>query len=208
MGSPHHRKELSSLAFSRSEQLLKHKMAALAEQALSQDPTVEELVDSDDDMPTLSSAPVAIDEEDEKGSSRGEKKARKAISKLGLQLVPGVERVTMKKSKNIMFVVAKADVYKAGSNQYVIFGEAKIEDLAARAAEEGRQQRSNQQYQQQQSAPTPAPAAAEEDVDMTGVTATDVDLVVGQAGCSRADAVQALKNNDNDIVNAIMELTM
>jgi len=183
-------------------------MAALAEQVAPQDPTVEELVDSDDDMPTLSSAPAVVEDEDEKGSSRGEKKARKAISKLGLQLVPGVERVTMKKSKNIMFVVSKADVYKAGSNQYVIFGEAKIEDLAARAAEEGRAQRANQQYQQQRSAPTPAPAAAEEDVDMTGVSATDVDLVVGQAGCSRADAVQALKNNDNDIVNAIMELTM
>jgi nascent polypeptide-associated complex subunit alpha len=183
-------------------------MAALAETLASQDPTVEELPDSDDDMPELASAPVAVEEDEEKGSSRGEKKARKAISKLGLTLIEGVERVTMKKSKNIMFVVAKADVYKNGSNQFVIFGEAKIEDLAARAAEEGRQQRSQQQYQQQQSAPTPAPAAVEEDVDMTGVSATDVDLVVGQAGCSRSDAVNALKNNDNDIVNAIMELTM
>ena len=32
--------------------------------------------------------------------------------------------------------------------------------------------------------------------------------VVGQAGCTRAQAVTALKNNDNDIVNAIMEMTM
>ncbi len=186
-------------------------MAALAEQVAAADPKVEELADSDDDMPTLSSAPVAVEEE-EKGSSRGEKKARKAISKLGLQVIEGVERVTMKKSKNIMFVVSKPDVYKSpSSNQYVIFGEAKIEDLAARAAEEGRQQRSYQQYQQQQqqqSAPASATAAKEEDVDMTGVSATDVELVVGQAGCSRADAVRALKNNDNDIVNAIMELTM
>lgn len=29
-----------------------------------------------------------------------------------------------------------------------------------------------------------------------------------QASCSRAQAVQALKKNDMDIVNAIMELTM
>jgi nascent polypeptide-associated complex subunit alpha len=174
------------------------------------DPMVEELVDSDDDMPELASAPV-VEEPEEKGSSRGEKKARKAISKMGLKQIEGVERVTMKKSKNIMFVVAKADVFTGGANQYVVFGEAKIEDLAARAAEEQRQQRASQAFQQAAAPEASAPATAaadEEDVDMTGVEAKDVDLVVGQAGCSKADAVKALKNNDNDIVNAIMELTM
>ena len=175
------------------------------------DPMVEELVDSDDDMPELASAPV-VEEAEEKGSSRGEKKARKAISKMGLKQIEGVERVTMKKSKNIMFVVAKADVFTGGASQYVVFGEAKIEDLAARAAEEQRAQRASQAFQQQAAPEAAAPAAAaaadEEDVDMTGVEAKDVDLVVGQAGCSKADAVKALKNNDNDIVNAIMELTM
>ncbi len=46
-----------------------------------------------------------------------------------------------------------------------------------------------------------------EDVDMTGVNAKDVDLVISQARCTKADAVNALKDNDNDIVNAIMQLT-
>ena len=46
------------------------------------------------------------------------------------------------------------------------------------------------------------------DVDDTGVDPKDIDLVVGQSGCTRGQAVTALKNNDNDIVNAIMELTM
>ena len=90
-------------------------------------------------------------------------------------------------------------------------GEAKVEDLAARAAEEGRAQRAQQQFQQQQTATeggAAAPAAVEEDdVDMEGVEPKDVDLVVGQARCSKADAVKALKNNDNDIVTAIMELS-
>ncbi len=47
-----------------------------------------------------------------------------------------------------------------------------------------------------------------EDVDMNGVNAQDVYLVIGQARCTKVDAINALKNNDNDIVNAIMELTM
>ena len=48
----------------------------------------------------------------------------------------------------------------------------------------------------------------DEDVDESGVEAKDIDLVVSQANVSRAKAVKALRANDGDIVNAIMELTM
>jgi len=57
---------------------------------------------------------------------------------------------------------------------------------------------------------TMAPLAEEEDeddVDDTGVEARDIDLVMTQAGVSKANAVSALKANDGDIVSAIMELT-
>jgi hypothetical protein len=36
----------------------------------------------------------------------------------------------------------------------------------------------------------------------------DIELIMSQAGVSREKAIQALKKNDNDIVNAIMDLTM
>lgn len=35
-----------------------------------------------------------------------------------------------------------------------------------------------------------------------------IELVMSQANVSRSKAVKALRNNSNDIVNAIMELTM
>ncbi|CAG0881388.1 unnamed protein product [Darwinula stevensoni] len=44
----------------------------------------------------------------------------------------------------------------------------------------------------------------EEEVDETGVEEKDIDLVMSQANVSRGKAVRALKNNNNDIVNAIM----
>jgi nascent polypeptide-associated complex subunit alpha len=47
-----------------------------------------------------------------------------------------------------------------------------------------------------------------EDVDISGIEEKDIELVVAQAGCSRAKAVAALRKNDNDIVNSIMELTI
>lgn len=69
--------------------------------------------------------------------NRNEKKARKAVQKLGMKPVPSIVRVTVKKSKNILFVISKPDVHKSpSSNTYVIFGEAKIEDLSAQAQQQ------------------------------------------------------------------------
>ena len=41
-------------------------------------------------------------------------------------------------------------------------------------------------------------------LDEAGVEGKDIELVMSQAGVSRVKAVRALKNNQNDIVNAIM----
>jgi len=166
---------------------------------------------------------------DESGSkakqSRSEKKARKVMSKLGLKQVTGVNRVAIRKSKNILFVINKPDVYKSpASDTYIVFGEAKIEDLSQKA-----QMAAAEKFKAPEAGagglasglesvaaginqPTTAPIAEESDeeqeVDETGVEAKDIELVMSQANVSRVKAVKALKNNNNDIVNAIMELTM
>ena len=44
----------------------------------------------------------------------------------------------------------------------------------------------------------------DEEVDEEGVEGNDIDLVMSQANVSRSKAVKALKNNANDVVNAIM----
>ncbi len=98
--------------------------------------------DSDDDVPELEEedttgandksnafAAAGIQEEpvSKAKQSRSEKKARKAMSKLGLKSVTGVTRVTIRKSKNILFVVNKPDVYKSPAGEtYIVFGEAKV----------------------------------------------------------------------------------
>ena len=41
-------------------------------------------------------------------------------------------------------------------------------------------------------------------VDEAGVEAKDIELVMSQANVKRSKAIKALKNNGNDIVNAIM----
>jgi len=148
--------------------------------------------------------------------SRSEKKARKAIAKLGLKQVPGVSRVTIVKSRNILFVINKPDVYKSPQVEtYIVFGEAKIEDLSQQmqmaAAQKFRAPEAGAAAAGDAPSATSKPIqeeSEEEEVDESGVEAKDVELVVSQANVSRRKAVKALRNNNNDIVNAIMELTM
>jgi len=146
--------------------------------------------------------------------SRSEKKARKLFSKLGLKQVQGIQRVCIRKSKNILFVINKPDVYKSpGSDTYIVFGEAKIEDLGQHAA-----QLAANQFKQAEAPAAPGLAAQqrqepaeesdEEEADATGIEDKDIELVMSQANVSRNKAIKALRGSSNDIVNAIMDLTM
>jgi len=112
-------------------------------------------------------------------------------------------------------VINNPDVYKSpNSDCYIIFGEAKIEDLNSQAQASAAQQLVQAAQQNKDIAAAEgkkeAAAAPEEDdgeeVDEEGVDDKDIDLVMSQANVSRKKAVKALKNNDNDIVNAIMEV--
>jgi nascent polypeptide-associated complex subunit alpha len=201
------------------------------------------------DPAAMAQAMSAFQREEAAKQNRNEKKSRKAMSKLGLRVIPGVLRVTVKKSKNVLFVIHKPDVYKSPTAEtYVIFGEAKSDDSSAAS-----QAAAAKQFQQQQAAmmnqsagagagmagntdmmadnnPMPsldslsaaldpsnsdptvsmdaaAAASNTETLDETGIAPGDIDMVMSQAGCSRMAAIKALKDNGNDLVNAIMSLS-
>jgi len=186
------------------------------QQAADEAPVVEDVKEDEDD------GDEDDDDDDDEGElgagategsrqSRSEKKSRKAMMKLGMKPVTGVSRITIKRAKNILFVVSKPDVFKSPTSEtYVIFGEAKIEDLSsqlqAQAAQQFRMQDLSKAMAKQDAAAA-APADEEEEVDETGIEPRDIDLVMTQASVSRAKAVKALKAHDGDIVSAIMELT-
>lgn len=119
----------------------------------------------------------------------------------------------------VLFFISKPDVFKSpNSETYVIFGEAKIEDLSSQLQTQAAQQfrmpdMSSMISKSDASAPDAAIQAdeeeeeEEEEIDETGVEARDIDLVMTQAGVSRSKAVKALKTHNGDIVSAIMELT-
>jgi nascent polypeptide-associated complex subunit alpha len=162
--------------------------------------------------------------------SRNEKKARKSIAKLGLVKVPGITRVTLRRPKNILFVINQPEVYKSpSSNTYIVFGEAKIEDLNSQAQASAAQQLAaaeahdhaghdhsghDHSHDNKGKAIDTGDDKKDEDedddeeVDATGLEDKDIELVMTQANVSRNKAVKALKENDNDIVNSIMALSI
>mmetsp|Transcript_20068 Transcript_20068/g.36272 ORF Transcript_20068/g.36272 Transcript_20068/m.36272 type:complete len:211 (-) Transcript_20068:86-718(-) len=168
---------------------------------------------TDEDMPNLEGGEGAQGGEKSK-QNRAEKKSRKAVQKLGLKPVPGIVRVTVKKSKNILFVISKPDVHKAPTSEtYIVFGEAKIEDLSAQAQASAAQQFAGSVPDVGDKKAKPAEEAKieevddDEAVDETGIEQKDIELVMTQVNCSRPKAVKALRAHNNDIVEAIMNLT-
>ncbi|XGW19852.1 hypothetical protein V3C99_003578 [Haemonchus contortus] len=177
--------------------------------------------DSDDDAPGLDgelteeqkkvaeAAGLGDQMDKQVKQSRSEKKARKLFSKLGLKPVTGVSRVCIRKSKNILFVINKPDVYKSpGSDTYIVFGEAKIEDLS-----QHQQLTAIDRIKPSEDTPVPLATVQEDEddgteEDATGIEEKDIELVMSQANTSRNKAIRALRSADNDIVNAIMSLTM
>merc|ERR1712007_20553 len=125
-----------------------------------------------------------------------------------MKQVAGIVRVTVKKAKNILFVVSKPDVFKSpASETYIIFGEAKIEDINSQAQAAAVEQFKGAEDEPAETTDAPDLVDAEEgDVDETGMDADEINTVMSQANCSRAKAVAALRKNPN-IVDAILALT-
>jgi nascent polypeptide-associated complex subunit alpha len=199
-------------------------------------PQLEE-VDDDDGVPMLeeledgAAGAAAGGEAGERTLNRAERKARRMMEKLGMKKVPGITQVTLKMGgRQGVFTIPQPDVFEKNGS-YIVFGEARQGGQgpggpggvsAAQQQAQAVQQLAQQMGQAGAGAagggmevpkieelPDTDADGAEDvtPVDETGVDAKDIELVVSQAGCSHAKAVAALKENDNDLVNAIMSLT-
>ena len=197
-------------------------------------PRVEELPDEDPKKTTIEeheedSSDDSDNEEAPIGGStaivhsRNEKKARKALEKAGLVKVEGITRVTLRRPKNMLFVINNPEVYKSPhSNTYIVFGEAKIEDLNASAQAAAAAQLASQGADHDHAGHSHADHGKieggeakkeeeeddDEEVDADGLEEKDIELVQTQANVSRKKAIKALQENDNDIVNSIMALSV
>jgi len=179
---------------------------------------------NDDDVPDLeeqeegAAAEGAEESGEGKQLNRAEKKARKMMQRLGMRPVSGISRVTFKPNGGRgggYFAIDSPNVYEKNGS-YVIFGEAYHGGQQQAAMQQAAMQQAKAAQVLQDNDGDNMPTLdvseiggddADEAVDDGGVEAKDIELVMSQASCSRAKAVAALKENDGDLVNAIMYLT-
>merc|ERR1712131_75741 len=183
---------------------------------LVEDPVVEDVVEEPVQAaaPSVSATPkveaAQPEAETEGKQSRAERKTKKAMMKLGLAPVEGINRVVLRKDKTLLFVVPNPEVFRKGDT-WVVLGEARVVDPNQRAREMAAAKVAENIQPKTKTEPVQATITEEDeetDVPADGVEEKDIELVMQQAACTRAKAISALKSNSNDIVNAIMELTL
>eukprot|EP01129_Flabellula_baltica_P006167 TRINITY_DN227_c0_g1_i2.p1 TRINITY_DN227_c0_g1~~TRINITY_DN227_c0_g1_i2.p1 ORF type:complete len:192 (-),score=81.05 TRINITY_DN227_c0_g1_i2:49-624(-) len=168
---------------------------------------VEEVSDEEQQIDEIPSAERVVPGKYKQ--TRSEKKARKAVAKLGLSVVQDVSRVTIKRGREISLNIPAPDVYVTSNGKtYIIFGEAKMDDglsgadwdqLAA-GLNDGAMEGDDDDF---------PPELVEADGEAAPVDADDqlIDLVLGQVpGASREAAAAALEANNNDVVSAVFNL--
>ncbi|SBT38071.1 nascent polypeptide associated complex alpha chain, putative [Plasmodium ovale wallikeri] len=147
--------------------------------------------------------------------SKGERRARKMLVKLGLKAIPNVHKVIIKKSHKMIFAVSNVEVYKVeGTESYVIFGDAKTDDIAnsinsllpdALSKDSDMPAEPEMNFE---TAEKPEEKVKDLDEEKVGdVSMEDVELIMSQTKCSRDKAISVLRKNNNDLVQSIMELS-
>ncbi|XP_057538930.1 nascent polypeptide-associated complex subunit alpha-like protein 1 isoform X2 [Amaranthus tricolor] len=140
--------------------------------------------------------------------SKSEKKTRKAMRKLGMHPITGVSRVTLRNEKNDLKVISKPVVFMCPTTEtYIFFGEATKKDISSQLEIQPAQQfkapdLSNVIFKPDISAMVQDDAKVYE----AGLLPKDVEDVMTQAGVTWGEAFTALKANNGDIMDAIMDL--
>lgn len=145
--------------------------------------------------------------------TRMEKKSRKALSRFGLKPVDGIVKITIRKSKHLLFSITNPEVFKCPTSDiYIIFGDAKIDDGSSPAASTNY---TLPNFTQNETPTVPVVSkdtvtnsdADEEVLDTSDVEERDIQLVMTQCKCTRKEAVMSLRKNNNDLVESIMSFS-
>merc|ERR1739845_98199 len=144
-------------------------------------------------------------------ASRGEKKFKKSLVKMGLKQVTGINRVTLKTSKNFVLYIEDPDILKSGDNAYVIFGECKMFDygqnFAADKASSFQKPEEAKQTETTTAEVKPEVKVEEEgeegDEEQGDIPEESINTLMEYANCSRAKAIKGLKKTNGDVVEAI-----
>lgn len=171
-----------------------------ADANITQDPAPETTTEVETPAPVPTPAQRRI--------SKGEKKFKKAMSKMGMKPVDGITRVTLKTSKNFILYIDAPEVMKApgAESSYIVFGEARFLDFTKNAAAS--------QLDKFKTAQEPTTNEEGEEGEAKGNSAEPVDIpdetidtLIEYTNCDRDKAIEALTKTNGDLVEAISLLS-
>ena len=148
-----------------------------------------------------------------KPSGKAEKKVRKALSKLGMTKVEGVNRVTMKQKDNYILYVKDPEVFCSAqnANSYIIFGELTFDDhekkltqdTIAELKKEGEKLKTVNEKKEE---PKVEVVPEGEELNEEGLEKEAIETVMNEGNCSRAAAIKALRAHNGDTVEALLDV--
>ena len=151
---------------------------------------------------------------DDDKTAKGEKKVRKALAKLGMTKVEGVNRVTLRQKDNYILVVKDPEVFTSQQteNTFIIFGELTFDDPEKKLAKDEIEKMRAEGERIKPEAKVDNTETIEivdenEEVSEEGLDAENIETVMTEANVSRQRAVRALLAAGNDVVQALMNLS-
>ena len=152
-------------------------------------------------------------EESAKPSGKAEKKVRKALSKLGMVKVDGVNRVTMKQKDNYILYINHPEVFSSpqNPNSFIIFGEITFEDHEKKLTQDTIEQLKKEGEKlrtvtEKKEEPKVEVVPEGEDLNEEGLEKEAIETVMNEGKCSRAAAIKALRAHNGDPVEALLEV--
>jgi NACalpha-BTF3-like transcription factor len=151
--------------------------------------------------------------EEAKPSGKAEKKVRKALSKLGMTKVDGVNRVTMRQKDNYILYVKNPEVFSSqqNPNSFIIFGELTFDDDEKKLKQDTIEQLKKEGEQLKTVKETKEEPKVEvvqegEELSEEGLEKEAIETVMNEGKCSRQAAIKALRAHNGDPVEALLDV--
>ena len=151
--------------------------------------------------------------EEPKPSGKAEKKVRKALSKLGMTKIEGLNRVTMKQKDSYILYVKDPEVFCSSQNQnsFIIFGELTFEDHERKLAQETIAQLKKEGEKlktvtEKKEEPKVEVVQEGEELSEEGLEKEAIETVMNEGKCSRQAAIKALRAHNGDPVEALLDV--
>ena len=157
--------------------------------------------------------PEETKHEEPKPSGKAEKKVRKALSKLGMTKMEGINRVTMKQKDSYILYVKDPEVLcsSQNANSFIIFGELTFEDHERKLAQETiaelkKEGEKLKTVTEKKEEPKVEVVQEGEELSEEGLEKEAIETVMNEGKCSRQAAIKALRAHNGDPVEALLDV--